>query len=176
MTYAHIPEFPAYRVSSLGFIESRWRSGAFYNGFVLMDVLPEVWRRLKENERPDGYRKVDLRDGYGKSRKIYVHALVAELFHGPKPFPLACVRHLDGNPANNAAVNLAWGTYTDNEHDKKNHGTWEARFGGKLSHEDRDAIRRRSVLEKQRDLAVEFGVSRPTITRLINGSTWKDQK
>lgn len=169
MSYAPIPNFPAYRVSSDGFVESRWRTGNFYNGFV----LPDVWKRIRLNERPDGYLGLDLRDGYGGSRRTYVHILVAEAFIGPKPFPDACVRHLDGNPSNNAASNLAWGTYLDNENDKRKHGTWDARFGGKLTERQRQEIRARAKAgESQRDLAIEYGVSRPTITRLVNRSTW----
>lgn len=169
MAYAPVPQFPAYRVSDKGWIESRWRTGNFYNGFEVEDV----WRKLRHNERPDGYLGVNLRDGYGGRRRTYVHILVAELFIGPKPFPRACVRHLDGDPANNMAENLAWGTYLENEHDKRSHGTWESRFGGKLSHLQREEIRQRIAAgEPQRALAIEFGVSRPTITRLINGSTW----
>src|SRR5690349_6456701 len=46
----------------------------------------------------------------GKLRHFMGHLLVCEAFHGPKPFPEAQVRHLDGNPANNNARNLKWGT------------------------------------------------------------------
>lgn len=170
MRYANIPNFPAYRVCDQGFIETRWRTGSFYNGFE----VPDVWRRMRHNERPDGYLRVDLRDGRGQSRKTYVHIVVAEAFVGPKPFAGACVRHLDGRPFNNAASNLAWGTYRENEQDKLRHGTWETRFGGKLSAEQRLQIRARAAAgEPQRRLAEEFGVSRPTITRLVNRSTWR---
>lgn len=132
---------------------------------------------MRHNERPDGYQGVSLRDGHGGSRRTYVHILVAEAFLGERPFPKAVVRHLDGVSSNNKLENLAWGTYQQNEDDKRNHGTWESRYGGKLTDAQRDRIRRRaSNGESQRHLAEEFVVSRPTVTRLINGSTWKENK
>lgn len=169
MRYAQIEGFPAYRVSDGGWVESRWRSGFFYSGFETEDV----WRRMRLNERPDGYLGLDLRDGHGGTRRTYVHILVAEGFIGKKPFPGAHVRHLDGNPSNNAVTNLAWGTAMQNEEDKRRHGTWESRSTGKLTVEDRQAILRRAAAgESQRSLAEEFGVHRATVTRLLNGSTW----
>lgn len=172
MEHALIPDFPAYRVSREGFIETRWRTGPFYNGFQVNDV----WKRMRHNERPDGYQGVNLRDGYGRSRRTYVHILVAEAFIGKKPFQKAVVRHLDGVSSNNAASNLAWGTHQQNEDDKRNHGTWDSRYGGKLTAAQRSSIKRRaSDGESQRLLAEEFGVSRPTITRLVNGSTWNGE-
>lgn len=171
--YVQIPDFPAYRVCNQGFIETRWRTGPFYNGFEVLDI----WKKVKNKERPEGYINVDLRDGRGKSRRTYVHILVAELFVGQKPFKGACVRHLDGNARNNNFSNLAWGTYAQNENDKKAHGTWEARYTGKLTDNQRQQIRDRiSKGERQSSIAEEYGVSRPTITRLINGTTWSIDK
>lgn len=172
MEYAQIPDFPAYRVSSEGFVETRWRTGPFYNGFKVEDA----WKKMRHNERPDGYQVVDLRDGYGNSRRTYVHILIAEAFIGEKPFERAVVRHLDGDSSNNAVSNLAWGTYQQNEDDKRNHGTWDSRYGGKLTAGQREVIKSRaSKGESQRLLAEEFGVSRPTVTRLVNGSTWRSK-
>jgi len=171
MHYAPIKGFPAYRVSNEGFIETRWRTGNFYNGFA---TPKETWKRMKHNERPDGYLGVDLRDGIGGSRRTYVHILVAEAFLGSKPFPGAVVRHLDGIVGNNTAKNLAWGTHLENENDKRNHGTWNSRYNGKLSHEQREEIKKRAAKgESQRQLAQEFKVSRPTVTRLVNRTTWR---
>jgi hypothetical protein len=171
MRYAPIKNFPAYRVSDAGWVETRWRTGNFYNGFIRPN---ETWRRMKHNERPDGYHGVELRDGLGGKRRTYVHILVAEAFVGPKPFKGAVVRHKDGKSSNNAASNLQWGTHLENEMDKKRHGTWNSRYGGKLTDEKRKEIRTRAANgESQRKLAEEFGVSRPTITRLVNGTTWR---
>ena len=169
MAYAHIDNFEAYRVSDGGWVETKWRSGQFYSGFEIKDV----WRVMRHSERPDGYHGIELRDGRGHSRRTYVHILVCESFNGRKPFQGACVRHLDGNPSNNVSGNLAWGTHAENEADKIIHGTWDSRFGGKLSAQQRDNIRRRVADgESQREIAEEFNVSRPTITRLVNDTTW----
>lgn len=51
-----------------------------------------------------------------------IHRLVCMAFHGMPPSPQHQVRHLDGNPANNAPGNLAWGTQSENWQDRKAHG------------------------------------------------------
>ena len=65
------------------------------------------------------------------------------------------------------------GTYADNEEDKRAHGTWDLRRTGKLTERDR-AIARTLASDgvRQDVIANALGVSRPTITRLINGSIW----
>lgn len=50
-----------------------------------------------------------------------LHPIVCAAFHGPKPFPKAVVRHLDGDSQNNCANNLRWGTPQENADDKKKH-------------------------------------------------------
>lgn len=50
-----------------------------------------------------------------------VHSLVALAFIGALPDGLQ-VRHLDGNPANNAPTNLAHGTGKENAADRERHG------------------------------------------------------
>lgn len=58
--------------------------------------------------------------GVGKSWKV--HQLVTRTFHGPRPFPDAQVRHIDGDSFNNHAANLCWGTPAENMADLKRHG------------------------------------------------------
>lgn len=122
-----------------------------------------------------GYLQIDMRDGRGNQRRAYVHHLVAELFIGQRPSSKHVIRHLDGNPANNDASNLAWGTYLENENDKRRHGTWGLRFGGaKLT--DADVKKIRELRESgvgQKELAKQFMVSRPTITRICNNTIWR---
>lgn len=45
-----------------------------------------------------------------------IHRLVAEAFL-PNPYKYPIVRHLDDDPTNNCAYNLAWGTQKDNVND-----------------------------------------------------------
>lgn len=70
---------------------------------------------------PDGYARVELKR---QKRRVltHVHVLVAEAFLPPRPVGATLVRHLDGNPGNNAASNLAWGAPADNTQDMIRHG------------------------------------------------------
>jgi len=67
-----------------------------------------------------GYPMVNIHDGQ-KKRLRTVHSLVAEAFIGPRPDGLQ-VRHHDGNALNCCATNLLYGTQSDNEQDKRQHG------------------------------------------------------
>lgn len=83
---------------------------------------------------------------------------------------------MDGNTANNNADNLAWGTYLDNENDKLRHGTYNSRISNaRLSPEQvRDIRARADGGELHENIARQFGVSRPTVTRIANRTIWKD--
>ena len=67
-----------------------------------------------------GYQFVSLTRA-GKQRRYSVHGLVAAAFIGPRPEGLV-VRHLDGDPGNNWAYNLAYGTQAENMQDMLRHG------------------------------------------------------
>lgn len=60
-----------------------------------------------------GYKVVIL-GGRVKPENYYVHRLVAEAFC-PNPEKKRCVNHIDGNKCNNAADNLEWVTYSENQ-------------------------------------------------------------
>jgi len=133
------------------------------------------WKQLTPSPDAKGYLGLTLTNGPKVRRKARVHRLVAEAFL-PNPKCLPCVRHLDGNPENNKVGNLSWGTYRSNERDKIRHGTWDTRFNGKLSKDDRQMIRQLSREGwSQKSLAELFDVSRPTITRLLNQTTWVER-
>ena len=166
-----IPDFPAYRVSNYGRIQSRWKRGAFFSGFQIKDK----WKDLPTRPDAGGYLQIHLCDGYGKIKTARLHNLVAELFLGKKQVDKIVIRHLDSNPSNNTVDNLAYGTYAENENDKIENGTWNTRNGGaKITPLQVSEIRERlSNRESHNSLALEFGVSRPTISRIANNKTWR---
>jgi len=79
-------------------------------------------RPLTWGDDGSGYPVVRMLCEDGKRRKFKVHQLVCAKFHGPRPSDKHEVRHLDGNPRNNNANNLAWGTKSDNARDRVKHG------------------------------------------------------
>lgn len=68
---------------------------------------------------PKGYLMVRL--SWPNRKKAYIHALVAEAFHGLRPSGMDC-RHLDDDHLNNCANNLAWGTRKENMADARRNG------------------------------------------------------
>lgn len=68
-----------------------------------------------------GYPCANLwRDNKMKRREV--HVLVLEALVGPRP-PRHEVRHLDGDASRSILSNLAWGTKSENGHDRVRHGT-----------------------------------------------------
>ncbi len=91
-----------------------------------------------------------------------VHVLVALTFIGPRPDGQD-VRHLDGNPTNNRADNLAYGTRTENILDVYRIGkAWRT-----LTTEDVHDIRHRLDRgERGADIARAYGVSQSCISAI----------
>lgn len=113
-TWKPIPGYEgAYEVSDLGNVRSldritdrgrKWRGRA---------MTPTAMR--------NGYMLVTLwRDGAQRTR--LVHRLVLTAFVGA-PEDGTEALHADGNRANNALANLAWGTHAENQRDQLRHGT-----------------------------------------------------
>lgn len=98
----------------------------------------EIWKTVPEDTRYAVSSEGRVRHGanilrgeIGSDRRIRVtisgrrksvHVLVAELFHGPRPTGAECL-HGDGDPQNNSARNLRWGTRSENQIDSVNHGS-----------------------------------------------------
>jgi hypothetical protein len=124
VSYALIPGHPANLCGTDGSVWSRHS----HRGRGLGDR----WRRLRASPGHKGYLTVKVG---GKTRRV--HEIILLAFVGPKPPGLEC-RHLDGNPANCALSNLAWGTHLENEADKARHGTDQRRVARRLARAGRD--------------------------------------
>lgn len=125
--------------------------------------------------KSSGYLTVCLKRN-GVSKWCYIHHLVCQAFHGPKPSPKAQCRHGDGDKNNNTEGNLCWGTRSENEQDKARHGTSNAgsRHGmSKLTEAQAQDIKSRlSKGEKQAHLARQFGVTKSCIWSIAAGKSW----
>lgn len=76
---------------------------------------------IRRKPSTTGYAAVGLcQDGTQKTRTV--HLLVASAFMGPTPEGQE-VRHLNGDRSDPRLVNLTFGTRSDNNRDKRSHGT-----------------------------------------------------
>ena len=168
-----LEDYPAYRISNKGRIQSRWQFGKFYSTFITEEE--DIWKDMNTH-LSNGYPRVCLRNGKNKGKNVRIHTIVAHYFIGSRPKTAQLVRHLDSNKLNNDVLNLAYGTYVDNENDKILNGTWNTRNGGaKITPEQVQEIRvKLKNGEAQKRLADDYGVSRPTITRIANYNIWKN--
>jgi hypothetical protein len=130
--------------------------------------------------RNDKYYCITICQGERKGSRS-VHELVCLAFHGPKPSPRLCVRHLDGDWSNNKPDNLKWGTYAENEADKRRHGKTAigAKQGSAKLTEEAVKIIRASIpygLWDSVNAAKVFGVTPSTINQIARGRNWKHIK
>jgi hypothetical protein len=107
-----------------------------------------------------------------------VHQLVLEAFVGPKPSPKHQGAHWDGDLENNFVSNLRWATAKENIADKVRHGRVTRTSGeidgmSKLTNDQVRKIRERcSAGEVQHVVAVDYGVSQPTISDIMTRRSW----
>lgn len=110
----------------------------------------------------NGYYVVNL----GHADLHCVHELVALAFN---PGPGNEVRHLDGNPLNNRAENLSFGTHSENEQDKM-------RYGGKRRKLTRNDVRKIRALRRagvpQKEVARQFGLTKTAVWQIETGRTF----
>lgn len=136
--------------------------------------------RLSESIGSRGYLFVAII--YKSTKKnIQIHRLICEAWHGTKPSSGMCVRHLDGEKGHNKPQNLCWGTYAENEADKRKHGRLalgEKQGSAKLTEEGVRIIRASIPfgLWNTRDASIVFGVDPSTIRRIARGKDWTHVK
>jgi hypothetical protein len=103
---------------------------------------------------------------FGRGCVRYIHDLVCRLWNG-EPEEGQLVRHLDGNPTNNHASNLAWGTQRDNMIDMALHGRQGQQ---KLSADDVKAIKAYpKEYGSRKELAAKYNITENYVTELRRG-------
>ena len=162
-----IPGFEDYEICKNGRIRRRVASHTSRAG-----------RPMKPKINTYGYLVVKLTKNH-QPYHFSIHCLLLMTFVGPKPTPEHHGAHWDGDRMNNALSNLRWATPRENYQDQIRHGTARKPPSGslhqlaKLTEDDVVQIReRRARGEKPSLLAMEFGVSRPTISDILHRRTW----
>lgn len=165
-----------YEVSSLGRVRSLDR-------IIVVEAThrsKEFTRRkrgqlLSSDHLVSGYPTVCLKArADDRRRDVFIHTLVCEAFHGPRPDGQE-VAHNDGIRQNPRASNLRWDTRQGNLDDMVAHGTrlfGEMQPVAKLTGKEVDAIRRSPDIS-QNVLAKQFGVSQQTISLIQTRKGWR---
>lgn len=163
-----VPEYPRYEVSNLG----RVRSYASKSTVNRTEPTPHL---LKQTLDKTGYYRVRLhREGHSVFESV--HRIVMLAFVGPCPDGKeAC--HNDGDRLNNFLDNLRWDTRINNFVDRDTHGRThrgEQHHFTKFTEDDIRTIRQRAASgEVHRLIAIDYGVTRPTISYIVRRNTWK---
>lgn len=106
-----IPEWPHYRISTLGRVYRKAGTPYCKNG-----------RFINPTRLSNGYLVVRL--SMSEHRQlVLLHSLVLKTFKGPRPTPIHQAAHRDGNKENCRLYNLRWATPLENASDKIPHGT-----------------------------------------------------
>ncbi len=132
---------------------------------------------LAESIGNKGYPFVAIIES-GRKRTMAVHTLVCRAFHGEKPGIEHEVRHIDGKKTNNSSDNLAWCTHSENEADKRRHGTaaMGEKHGAAILTDEAVKILRSAIprgLWNTADAAQVFGVDQSVIRAAVSRKTWK---
>jgi hypothetical protein len=112
----------------MSYESERWLPIQGYEDCYGISTLGRVWsahtnRFLHPNRSGlQGHVSVSL-CRRGKVKQRVIHQLVLEAFVGPRPFPDAEARHINGDASDNRLANLGWGTKSENMLDRVTHGT-----------------------------------------------------
>jgi hypothetical protein len=166
-----LPGFAEYEVSSRGDVRrclprANWRAGHML--------------RPARSKSGHLYVMLAVRPGANRSRKQFVHRLVARAFLGEPPFAEACVLHADDEPSNNAVANLRWGTRKDNHADRMKNRGWNKKIArGSAAKNARLAERDIRVIRKMAAggarcvwIARFYDVSPSTICDILKFRRW----
>lgn len=177
----------------------RWRLIASHPDYAISSVgrvkriNPDRHRRIAATPLAPfignhGYLAVTLHRDARQATKL-VHRLLCAAFHGPPPSPRHQAAHRDGNRMNNTAANLAWLTPSENNEQKRAHGTMlsgdahPARIDGsylargsrhpnsKLNESAVTAIR--ADRRAHASIAKSFGVSQSLVSQIKSRRIWR---
>jgi hypothetical protein len=112
-----------------------------------------------------GYVMVTL----ANRKRQYVHALVLETFHCPRPSPKHDVNHINGDKADNRLANLEWISRTDNCRHAMAMGLGNKKIA---PHQVAEIRRRFEAGENRKDLAALFRISKTHLHRIARGDCW----
>jgi hypothetical protein len=106
-TWRTLPGWPAYALSDLGRLASRWAAGTGQPGLV------DSWAELSPTTRKDGFRtfvttRAAAEPGPGRRESWLLHSAILTAFVGPRPLGKYAI-HEDGDRSNNRLSNLTWG-------------------------------------------------------------------
>lgn len=156
-----------YEVSNMGRVRSVSRWVNIGNGKRLSEG------RILAQSLKCGYPTVCL---CNKGIELHrnVHRVLAEAFIAGTG---EVVRHLDGDKLNCVESNLAWGSYLDNEADKRSHGRGvfgERHTQAKLTDKKVKEIREmHSRGITQIAIAKSIGIGRGAVGSVVRGETWR---
>lgn len=132
--------------------------------------------------QPNGYGKVRVHRGPQTNEQIGAHRASWELHH-PEPIPVGM--HICHTCDNRRCVNpahLFLGTPSENQLDCASKGRHNSEASPKGSAHPRAKLTEAQVAQmralkmagcRNMDLAVRFGVSRPTVSQIVNGKGWR---
>lgn len=113
--------------------------------------------------------------GYlGKQRKA--HKFMCELVHGPRPSERHQASHSCGRGHNGCVhpKHISWKTASQNQLDRKKHGTGHTNHWGKKGKLTAEQMRKVAALKgkvTQQVIADKFGISLPSVRRIQKGKT-----
>lgn len=149
-----------------------WPYEVSRDGQVRRHGSVRILRGIDRGKR--GYLVVGLREGRERWRQVFIHVLVCEAFHGPRPSPIHQVGHRDGSKDNNHADNLRWVTPKENAADRDLHD--RTCYGLRNKGAKYPPATVRAILASPLSALAaskHFGVSRTQVRRIRAGICWR---
>lgn len=167
-----VPGAFGYFVDRLGNVYSQHKRGGHRPKGQSFSRLAKSLVAKAQGKRDNGYMMASF-SLPGKGRFHWMHSLICSAFHGERPEKME-VCHINGVRDDNRSENLRWGTSTENNHDRWDHGTMphgESHQGSKLTE---DQVRQIKYFDKRthREVAIEYGVSDWTVRNIRSGGVW----